>query len=77
MKKENFLEKRLLSVKELTTYTGMSPNFSAAWGKKIGASVRIGRRVFYDRLIVDDVISSIAGKYQKPTESPMKKNKEA
>lgn len=65
-------QKRLLDVKELSAYTGMSPNFSAAWGKQIGAAVRIGRRVFYDRYRIDEEINNIAGKYKKPTESPLK-----
>lgn len=51
--------KRLLSVKELMAYSGLGKSRAAAWGKEIHAEKRIGRRVFYDRRIVDRAIDSI------------------
>ncbi|GEM_PF-1381071 len=56
--------KRLLSVKELMAYSGLGRNRAAEWGKEIHAEKRIGRRVFYDRLIVDKAIDSIGNEKQ-------------
>ena len=46
-------EKRLLSVKDLQWYVGLGKNRATEWGRKIGAERRIGKRVFFDREIVD------------------------
>lgn len=72
MEKISLNQKRLLNVKELGAYTGMSPNYCAAWGKSVGVTYRIGRRVFYDRYAVDKVISESVGKNVRPTASPLK-----
>lgn len=45
--------KRLLDVKELAEYTGLGLTRAAEYGKALGAVYRIGRRVFYDRKIID------------------------
>lgn len=51
-------EKRLLNITELMAYTGMGYVRAMEWGKKIGACRRYGKRVFFDRLIVDETITN-------------------
>lgn len=48
--------KKLLTVKELAGYLSVSEPTAAQWGRFIGAMVRIGGRVFYDREKVDNCI---------------------
>ena len=49
--------KRLFSVKELCSYTGLGRSKAPSWGKEIGALVRIGRRCLYDREIIERVLN--------------------
>lgn len=49
----NLEGKRLLSVKELAEYTGLGLTRATEYGKELGAVYRIGRRVLYDRKIID------------------------
>lgn len=49
--------KRLFSVKELCSYTGLGRSKATSWGKEIGALVRIGRRCLYDREIIERVLN--------------------
>lgn len=53
---ENMSAKRLLGITELTDYLGVGHCTAAEFGKKCGAVVRIGRRVLYDRAIIDEAI---------------------
>lgn len=56
----NLTEKRLLSVIELQAYTGLKSRvYATQWGKDIGAAVRIGRRLFFDRYVVDREVDKI------------------
>lgn len=59
MRKENDLYpgKRLLSIAEMKNYTGLGENAAKVWGKKHGAIRHIGRRLFYDRVIIDQVLN--------------------
>lgn len=50
--------KRLLDVKELAAYTGLGLTRAAEYGKALGAVYRIGRRVLYDRKIIDRAIDN-------------------
>lgn len=52
-------DKRLLSVKELCSYTGRGRNQATAWGREIGAAVQFGKRVFFDRHVVDGEIDKL------------------
>lgn len=52
----NEMEKRLLDVDELCVYIGMGRSKGVEWAKKIGASVRIGRRLLFDKNIIDKAI---------------------
>ena len=49
-------EKKLLSVKDLQWYVGLGKN---EWGRNIGAERRIGKRVFFDREVVDRAIDAL------------------
>ena len=51
--------KRLLNVNELCEYIGMGKTRTIAWGKAIGAEKRIGRRLLFDRVIVDKAIDEL------------------
>lgn len=52
----NNMEVRLLNADELCTYIGMGKAKGVEQGKKIGASVRIGRRLLFDKNIIDKAI---------------------
>ncbi len=51
--------KRLISVAELQEYIGMGKTKAVAWGKAIGADTRLGRRLLFDRVIVDKAIDEL------------------
>lgn len=53
---DNLSAKRLLGISELTDYIGVGHCTAAEFGKKCGAVVRIGRRVLYDRTVIDQAI---------------------
>ena len=53
---ENISAKRLLGIGELTDYLGVGHCTAADFGKQCGAVVRIGRRVLYDRAVIDQAI---------------------
>lgn len=56
----NLTEKRLLSVLEFQAYTGIkSRGYATQWGKSIGAAVYIGRRLFFDRHVVDREVDKL------------------
>ncbi len=52
-------EKRLLNKSEFCKYIGMGHTKAEAWAKEIGAVKHIGRRVLYDRVIIDKAIDKI------------------
>lgn len=51
-------EKRLLSTKEVQRYCGIGKNTARDWGREIGAERRIGRRVLYDKAIIDRALDN-------------------
>lgn len=51
--KENTVVKRMLTVKELCSYTGRGRVQAVRWGREIGAAVQFGRHVVFDRHIID------------------------
>ncbi len=53
--------KRLLSVKGLCAYIGMGQTKAEAWAREHGALIRIGRRVLYDRVVIDKAIDENTG----------------
>ena len=56
---KNMENKRLLNVNELCEYINMGKTRAAAWGKAIGADIRLGRRLLFDRVIVDKAIDKL------------------
>ncbi len=53
-------EPRLLDTPELMAYTGLGRNNAMRWGNEIGARVQIGRRVLYDRKVIDRHLDDLA-----------------
>ena len=45
--------KRLLDVNDACIYLSLGRNRAKEFGKKIGAEVKIGKRVLYDRVVID------------------------
>ena len=63
------MEPRLLSVKQLTEYTGLSRNTAVKWADRAGARRQFGRRGMYDRETIDRELSNMpAGKGWKDPE---------
>ncbi len=54
-------DSRLIDTDELRIYLNIGRNNAMKFGEEIGAKVRIGRRVLWDRQVIDKYISSIAG----------------
>ncbi len=58
----SIMDKRLLNISELTQYCGIGRNTARDWGKAIGAERRFGKRVLYDRVIIDRALDQQAMK---------------
>ena len=54
-------ESRLMDTEELRAYTNLGRNNAMKLGEEIGAKVRIGRRVLWDRVKVDQYFNSLTG----------------
>lgn len=50
-------EKRLLGVNELTQYLSMGKNKSVEYARSIGAERRFGKRVLFDKVVIDKAIN--------------------
>lgn len=59
---QEIISKRMLQEPEMKLYTGLGRNKAREFCKSIGATVRIGRRVLYDRCVIDQYFDSIVGK---------------
>lgn len=57
-------DKRLMNLAELMEYIGLGRTNALKWGRENEVVVHIGRRVFYDRKRVDDVLDSLSEKAQ-------------
>ena len=53
------MEKRMLDVKELAVYTGQGITRAGQFGKECGAARRFGRRVLYDRKVIDQALDAL------------------
>lgn len=62
MLRNEYSDVRLLGIDALCAYIGMGKNRAATFGKKAKAEVRIGRRVLYDRLAIDQAIDALKRK---------------
>lgn len=56
---QEMISKRMLQEPEMKLYTGLGRNKAREFCKNIGAVVRIGRRVLYDRTKIDEYFNSI------------------
>lgn len=54
-------DSRLMDTDELRVYLNIGRNNAMKFGEEVGAKVRIGRRVLWDKQVIDKYISSIAG----------------
>lgn len=52
---------RLIDTEELRSYTSLGRNSAMKLGEKIGAKVKIGRRVLWDRRKIDEYFNSLTG----------------
>lgn len=52
---------RLMDADELGRYICLGRNSAMAFGKEIGAEIRIGRRILFDRVKVDQYLDSATG----------------
>lgn len=51
--------KRLMNLEEFLKYTSMGRVRGKAWAKEIGAMKHIGRRVVFDRVVIDRVLDEM------------------
>jgi len=65
MRKQNVIgsisEKRLLNIKEVCAYIGVGQTQARQYMEEIGATRHFGRRVLFDKHIIDSAISSREG----------------
>lgn len=54
-------ESRLMDTEELRAYTNLGRNNAMKLGEEIGAKVKIGRRVLWDRVKIDQYFDSLTG----------------
>lgn len=52
---------RLMDTEELRSYTSLGRNSAMKVGEEIGAKVKIGRRVLWDRRKIDEYFNSLTG----------------
>ncbi|WP_022776264.1 hypothetical protein [Butyrivibrio sp. AE2015] len=50
--------KRLMSITEATVYLGLGRNSAIKFLEQIGAKRKIGRRVLYDKVTIDEHLST-------------------
>ena len=50
--------KRLMSIAEATVYLGLGRNSAIKFLEQIGAKRKIGRRVLYDKVTIDEHLST-------------------
>lgn len=49
--------KRLLNLQEFSNYTGLGKTKGREWAEKHGAIRHIGRRLLFDRFVIDRVLN--------------------
>lgn len=52
-------EKRLLNIKEVCSYIGVGQTQARRYMEEIGATRRFGRRVLFDKNVIDSAISNM------------------
>lgn len=58
MNENNFNGKRLLGKRELCAYIGTGQSRGVEWAKGIGAAIRIGGRLLFDKCVIDKAINT-------------------
>lgn len=64
-REESMISKRMLQEPEMKLYTGLGRNNAREFCKNIGAVVRIGRRVLYDKKVIDEYFDSLHKKTEE------------
>ena len=59
-------EKRLLNIKEVCTYIGIGQTQARRYMEEIGATRKFGRRVLFDKVVIDAAISKQWGGVYAP-----------
>lgn len=54
-------ESRLMDTEELRAYTNLGRNNAMKLGEEIGAKVKIGKRVLWDKVKIDQYINNLTG----------------
>ena len=54
-------EIRLLDTEELRAYTNLGRNNAMKFGEEIGAKVKIGKRVLWDKVKIDQHLNELTG----------------
>ncbi|WP_242877575.1 hypothetical protein [Eisenbergiella tayi] len=54
-------ESRLMDTEELRAYTNLGRNNAMKLGEEIGAKVKIGKRVLWDRIKIDQYFNELTG----------------
>ena len=58
MSENNITGKRLLNRRELCAYIGMGQSRGVEWAKGVGAAMRIGGRLLFDKCVIDKAINT-------------------
>ena len=54
-------ESRLMDTEELRAYTNLGRNNAMKLGEEIGAKIKIGKRVLWDRVKIDQYFNELTG----------------
>ncbi|MDR1771509.1 MAG: hypothetical protein LBS02_12845 [Hungatella sp.] len=54
-------ESRLMDTEELRAYTNLGRNNAMKLGEEIGAKVKVGKRVLWDRVKIDQYLNELTG----------------
>jgi hypothetical protein len=54
-------ENRLMDTEELRAYTNLGRNSAMKLGEEIGAKVKIGKRVLWDRVRLNEYLDELTG----------------
>ena len=54
-------ESRLMDTEELRVYTNLGRNNAMKLGEDIGAKVKVGKRVLWDRIKIDQYLNELTG----------------
>lgn len=61
-------ESRLMDTEELRAYTNLGRNNAMKLGEEIGAKVKIGKRVLWDRIKIDQYLNELTGTKKEQTQ---------